>query len=412
MTLLMKLNDLSNNQKQVITLYFSTLFGTILGVLSSIINTRALDPVGYGDVRYVQNIINFIASLLLFGYFLSGSRLLAITDSKEHRREIRGVMVIILFVASCVLIICTLICAILHIKHSTGYLFLIALPVCINPLLNNYLNTTAQGDNYIGRLSMTRLLPNFIYVPLAYIIYKHFYPTPSLMIILQWGVYTIIYLSIVISTKPKFSNIKSNLSKLQQENRDYGIQLYWGSLIMLSSNYLAGISLGTFSQDNTNVGYYTLALTVTTPLQMLPSIIGTTYFRQFAKLQQIPPKVLMVTFTITIVSCFIFILLIGHIVTFLYPASFSVVGVYSSWLACGFSLHGLGDIFNRYLGSHGQGRQIRNSSFFCGLSKIVGFTIFVFYFGIKGAIASMLVSSVIYAISMMYYYFNYVKRND
>ena len=49
---------------------------------------------------------------------------------------------------------------------------------------------------------------------------------------------------------------------------------------MVASNYLAGITLGVFNEDNTEVGFYTLALTVTTPLSTLPAIIGTTYSLQ------------------------------------------------------------------------------------------------------------------------------------
>ena len=66
-------HTLSKQNKQVVILYASTLLGTLLGVLSSVINTRFLDPIDYGDVRYVQNIINLIASLLLFGYSRSGT---------------------------------------------------------------------------------------------------------------------------------------------------------------------------------------------------------------------------------------------------------------------------------------------------------------------------------------------------
>ena len=47
-----------------------------------------------------------------------------------------------------------------------------------------------------------------------------------------------------------------------------------------------------FNEDNTEVGFYTLALTVTTPLSTLPAIIGTTYFKQFATQPRIPSKVL------------------------------------------------------------------------------------------------------------------------
>ena len=62
----------SKHKRQIIVLYVSTLLGVLLGVLSSIVNTKALDPIDYGDVRYVQNIINFIATFLLLGYFVSG----------------------------------------------------------------------------------------------------------------------------------------------------------------------------------------------------------------------------------------------------------------------------------------------------------------------------------------------------
>ena len=61
----------SKHKRQIIVLYVSTLLGVLLGVLSSIVNTNALDPIDYGDVRYVQNIINFIATFLLLGYLLS-----------------------------------------------------------------------------------------------------------------------------------------------------------------------------------------------------------------------------------------------------------------------------------------------------------------------------------------------------
>ena len=106
MAFLCRLN-LSKQNKQVVELYISTFVGTLLGVVSSIINTRFLDPVNYGDVRYVQNIINLIAALLLFGYFLSGSRLLALSNDEAYSRRIRGAMVVILLIASLILIIGT-----------------------------------------------------------------------------------------------------------------------------------------------------------------------------------------------------------------------------------------------------------------------------------------------------------------
>ena len=51
----------SKQKQQVVLLYFTTMVGVVLGVLASVINTRFLSPSDYGDVRYVQNIINFIS---------------------------------------------------------------------------------------------------------------------------------------------------------------------------------------------------------------------------------------------------------------------------------------------------------------------------------------------------------------
>lgn len=150
--------------KQVVILYASTLSGVLLGVVASIINTRFLSPADYGDVRYVQNIINFIASLLLFGYFLSGSRLLAISSGESESRRIRGCMIVILGGALVVLIAGILICTGLQFaqgKDHIAHLFLLSVPVCAYPLFLNYVNTTAMGDNHIKRLAAKTVAAQF-----------------------------------------------------------------------------------------------------------------------------------------------------------------------------------------------------------------------------------------------------------
>ena len=83
--------QLSKHNKQVVILYASSVIGMLIGVLNSVINTRYLTPDLYGDVRYVQNIISFVSSLLLFGFFTSGSRLLALSKDEQHSRQSRGV---------------------------------------------------------------------------------------------------------------------------------------------------------------------------------------------------------------------------------------------------------------------------------------------------------------------------------
>lgn len=397
-------------KRQIAMLYGSTLTGVLMGVLASIVNTRFLAPADYGDVRYVQNIINFIATFLIFGYFLSGARLMALSDDRSYVGRVKGTMILILIVACLVLSVSMSVCYLFHARKPTvALLFLVSMPVCFYPLFLNYIDQTAQGDNQIIHLSMARLLPFLVYVPIGYIVYSHFGATPTRMILLQWGLYSLIFMVIVIATRPLFRDLRPIWKILNEENHRYGLQLYIGSLVMVSTNYLAGISLGYFNQDNSEVGFYTLALTVTTPLSALPSIIGTTYFKKFAKQPCIPRKVVMTTMTMTMVSCVVFVLLIHPVVRFLYTDKYSVVGTYASILSIGFCIHGLGDMFNRYLCSHGQGISVRNASIANGIFKILGYTVLVALFNTNGAIATTITCDVVYFACLIYYYIRFTK---
>lgn len=403
--------EFSKQNKQVVMLYTATLSGVLLGMLSSIVNTRFLAPSDYGDVRYVQNIINFLSAFLLFGYFLSGARLMAISTNKNYTQRIKGMMVIILAMACTALILAMPICYYLHVdKPTVAILFLVSMPVCIYPLLYNYIEQTAQGDNQIGRLSLARLLPFLVYVPMAYILYSHYGTTSIFMILLQWGLYSLIYICIIISTKPIFKNVKNAWDILHEENKRYGIQLYMGSLVMVTTNYLAGITLGLFNSDNSEVGFYTLALTITSPLSTLPAIIGTTLFKKFASQPCIPTKIIVSTVLITSATWLLFLLLINTIVGILYTERYAIVGIYASFLSVGCCIHGIGDMFNKYMCSHGQGVSIRNASIANGVFKIIGYIVLVAAFNTNGAIATTIACDIIYFMCLIYYYIVFIKK--
>ena len=402
---------LTKEKKQALLLYITSAASVIVGFFSSVINTRFLDPIEYGNVRYVQNIVGFISSLLLFGYFLSGSRLLALSTSEERSRKIRGALVLVLLAASIVLLTVTAICIPIHNeKPDVSILIAYCLPVCFSPLLLNYVNCVAQGDNHIVRLSLARLLPALIYVLIAYFVYSQTGASAKKMILLQWGLSTVILISIILSEKPSFRDLKPIFKELNLENKSYGFQLYLGSLVMVSTGYIAGVTLGVFNLDNSLVGFYTLAITVCSPLMLLPTIIGTTYFKQFAHMDRIPDKLMMFTIILTLVTCVIFVIIIKWLVVWLYTDRYSMVGVYASIIAIGSCVHGFGDMINRYLGSHGQGKSIRNASIANGVFRLIGSFVLVYFFNIWGAIATNIFCDFLYCICLVYYYRKYVSN--
>ena len=93
----------------------------------------------------------------------------------------------------------------------------------------------------------------------------------------------------------------------------------------------------------------------------------------------------------------------------LYDESYSIVAQYAALLAIGFSVHGIGDMINRYLGSHGQGNTIRNCSFACGAVKIAGSLLLVWLWNVNGAVITLILSSTVYTLSLYIGYRSFIR---
>ena len=289
-------------------MYGSTLLGVAIGLLVSILNTRNLPPSEYGDVRYINNFISFFSGILLFGYFVSGSRLLALSPNREETRRIKGILTVILLSTAIVLCLIMVLCGWIHgsiMDKEYHFLFYTVTPVCASMLFLNFINTTSQGDNNIYTIAAARLFPSLIYLIVAYFVYRYSGASREKMLLLQNGISLLFLLFLVVSGRPDFRGLRSSWQKLKEENKKYGLQVYYGSLAGISVQYVAGITLGLFGGDNTLVGFYTLALTISMPLTMLPQVIGTTYFKKFATQDAIPISVLRNTIFIRIIFSYI-----------------------------------------------------------------------------------------------------------
>ena len=405
--------NITKSKRQILLLYSCTIIGVFIGVLVSILNTSNLCPSEYGDVRYINNIIALISGLFLFGYFVSGCRLLAVSKTREEAREIKGIMLVILFGTVLLMMLVMVGLGVFYnvvLEKPYANLFFVAIPFCGSTILLNYINTSSQGDNSIGMIAKARLIPGVAYLIIGFLIYYYYGASSTKMILLQNGTYFIVLLILIILNRPSFKNLKVSWKKLNKENRGYGLQVYYGSLCGVTIQYIAGITLGLVASDNTDVGFYTLALTVTMPLTMLPNVIGTTKFKDFAHQNKISNKLVKYTILLTTITYFGFIILIYPVVDFLYNDSYNIVALYACFLALGNSFHGLGDMFNRFLGAHSQGRQLRNGAWLSGLVLLIGFTIGIYYGGIWAAIVTKICGSLTYLAAMIYYYLKFIKK--
>lgn len=406
--LIRKLLDLTKRKKakQIGSLYSTMIIGMILGVGISIVNTRFLGPGGYGDYKFLISLFNFVVMFLTLGIFFSGSRLLAQDENKEKEPGLKGAMIVYGTAMSAVMIVGFFIFSFFQdrvydnnlgtvIRLFSPLLFVFPLKLCLEGIM--------IGSNAIYKLSVFRLFPKVFYLSFAVAVNWLFEFTLHAALLIELSALVVIIGIMAFLLKPKFEKIKEHWRMIRGENKSYGFPVYISHLANTATMRVAALSIAYFI-DNTNVGFYALAITVTQPLSMIPRVVGTTFFKDFANRDSIPLKATIATISLAIGALVIFLLLIKTIFFLIYTKDFSPALPIVYFFAFSSIIHGFADYVNRFLGAHGRGRDMRTSAFIVAAANIFGYTALVKYYLLDGAVITRVVASSIYLFMMIYYY--------
>lgn len=398
--------------KKVIALYGSSVIGIALGFAISIFNTSVLGKEAFGDFKFIEMVFRFLASVVSVGVFVSITRMLAIAKNKIYKHNLIGVFIITLAVASLIGVVFLILFSFLEpllFSNNLGPIFRKYALLIFAVLGGIALREILKGLNKIYTLSILGALPAFAYLSIAYIYSLNNALYLEDILLLFYGFQFVYIAFIIYRLKPTFNIQKSLIRDVIHENKTNGRPIYYGSLAGVATAHIVGFSLSYYI-DNTQVGFYTLAMTVCSPLLIVPSVLGTTFFKKFASLDYIPKKVVFFSLLATFFALAVFYLFIEKIFMLFYSEDFyPVIGI-AKILIFGFLLHGLGDLINRFLGANGQGKLLRNAAFAVGLVNILGYTILVYYFGVTGAVITKIIASGVYLLMMYYYYTKFTKN--
>ena len=159
------------------------------------------------------------------------------------------------------------------------------------------------------------------------------------------------------------------------------------------------------------VGEYDVATKVIPSFRHLHIYGHTTIYKSHASENSIHKKVIMYSVGLTFLAWVFFCLLITPVVSFAYPASYGKVSLWASLLALGMAIHGLGDMFNRFLGAHAQGISLRNGAIISGVVLLSGNILLVWLWGLSGAVLTRILGSLASCGSMVYYYIKFVRNS-
>jgi len=405
------LNFLRNKKLiQSIVLYSSTIGAMLFGFLISILNTKYLGTEDYGRFKYIEVLFSIILLFSTFGYFYTTSFMIASEKNEKKKKSIFGTHLIIGIFTS---IIFALIVFIYNIffEELNPYI-LILLPLIPVIIFNNSLENMLQGSNHIFSLSALKIGPRAIYA-LSLVAVISIYNEINIReaLILYYSSIGLIIVLIVLKTPLNFHDFKNNISNIYQQNKKIGFPIFIGSIFGVASTHLSTILVG-FFKTNEDFGFYALALTISSPMAILPAIIGTIFMTEFVTAKRISPKHIKLITVISLLFFAVFIIILEPFIRMFYDSDFLPIIPITIMTSIGFLIHGYGDLFNKFLYAKGEGKKMRISSINIGISNIFFSILLIPNLGSFGAAYVKIISASIYLLTVLFFYLKKVREKS
>jgi len=413
------INLIRTNQKikQIFTLFSVNIIGIPLGIVTNILITRYLGAKSFGDYAFIINLFNLFVIIFTFGFFQAGNRALVLNNDKNKAKEYYGAEIVIFLLLFTFMVITlytyTLLDANIEKKGLQYYLFIL-IPFSWIYLFVNYFEVLFQADNKIKLLAISRFFPKIGFFLSALLIFfvlkKH--NINKLLIVFFFNLFTqaIVFIYVIYKISFSFKNLKLRIREVIKYNKEFGFNVYLGTIVSTGVLSLTGLLIGYFGVDNKGVGFYSLAITLTTPLLLIPNVIATTHYKDFSTQKKVDKKVVKLTLILSGGSLILLWLMIPFFISFFYGPEFKPVIFLCFIISIGSLFHGFADFFNRFIGSHGDGKALRNTDFILGFILIILNLTLVRFWGYKGAAITRCSSGIIYFLFMIYYYKKLIKK--
>ncbi|WP_437396049.1 oligosaccharide flippase family protein [Flagellimonas lutimaris] len=394
--------------KQASALYIASIGAMFLGFVISVLNTRYLGKDVYGDYKFIEVLFSFTLLFSTMGFFNTGTYLVANEKSDFVQKKIIGSSLILVLFSSIVLALILL-----------GYVFFFyegnlreyILPLILFApaiVLNHNLENLLQGLNKIYWLSVLKIGPKILFIlSLIFLMYNSF----SLMYVLILFYGSIAVITVYITFKIKFKFDLETTKQLLHHNRDVGFPIFIGALFGVASGHLSSLLVSHFN-NNTDFGFFVLSLTISAPIGVMPTIIGSTMMKDFVVLNKIPAKVVKSATALSIGALVGFLLILEPFVYFFYTEQYEPVIPLAYITAFGFLMHGFGDLFIKFLYAKGQGKNMRISTMGVGIITLIASMALIPSFGAIGASIAKVVSSTSYFALVYFFYARSIKYQD
>jgi O-antigen/teichoic acid export membrane protein len=200
---------------------------------------------------------NLSIVLFTFGFFQAANRALVLNHNKERAKEYYGTSLIILGGLFILMSIFLYLYGVFdeNLKQKgLQKIFILTIPISSIFLLMRYFETLFQADNKIKLLAQSRLMPKVLFGIATLILILFFKDISNDRLGVVWGVFfctqALTYLFIITQIKTSFKNFKKRTKEIWMYNKNFGFNVYLGSLFAVGFSILSQVLIGYFGSNN------------------------------------------------------------------------------------------------------------------------------------------------------------------
>jgi len=377
-------------------------------LLLNILLARELGPVKYGDYTYLLSVLTLFTTVFTFGFFQAGGRALVLNSSNRRRLQYYGaelvLLVLLYLMLNVALVLFLQFDSNIKEKGLLDYFSILLLSGWVF-LFKRYCEILFQADGKVKLLSFSKIFQPVIYLILV-VLFSFVGSGLSLYAVLMIFIASNVFsISIILcAIRPKFNMLWQRLSEIWLYNKKFGFHLYLGSVLPLSLSMLSMMLISYHSEDNAGLAFYSIALSLSALITVIPNAMATVHYRGFSKSKVLPLGLAAKTFLLTFSATVALVVCVKKFVQIAYGIDYFLVYKLVYILSYGMLAHGFGDFLNRYLSAKGYGKYVRNASVLTGLFLLSSSLMLIPIYQEYGAAISTSLTGLVYFLILFFYY--------
>lgn len=398
--------------RHTLALFAAQIAVILVGFLIKGIQTRALGPETYGLYAFFGTVTGILAIVFRFGHYNSIKVLLAENKDPEKERQYFGLGLLSAIAIGFIYALTIFLVSFLidyRFGPDYGQIFRVFAAFTIVYPMQFMISDLSVGSNRIYPSAVMEAGSKLLYLIPLYILFSQGSLDLYQVIFLNLITGLVAVIAVFIWLRPSFEHLDRLYAVLKQKNKEYGWHFYLGIVSNQTTYRLDEVFIATII-NTTQLGFYSLAGIICSPMVMLSRAFSQSMFRRFAHSAKIPAKLFVYNTLWLLLAIAAVYLLAGPVVHFLFGEAFAPVADYAFWLSFAYFFQGAYQPFT-FLSAKSQGRELRNVAFAEAVVNVLGNLILIWFYGIYGVIAASILARFVQFSGLFYYYRKYLRTH-